>query len=176
MKYADIPKFTRTPSYRVNVSWNCLENQLNQWSDRAEGMGGIDLDPAFQRAHVWTEEQQRRYVEFILRGGQSGREILWNAEGWGRTYKGTCVLVDGKQRLEAVRKFLRNELAILGLKRIEDFSDKLSWDVQFIFSVNDLKTEAEVLNWYLELNTGGTPHTDSEIQRVQAMLKKLTIG
>jgi hypothetical protein len=38
--------------------------------------------------------------------------------------------------------------------------------------VNDLKTEAEVLRWYLEINAGGTPHTEEELDKVRKMLKK----
>ncbi len=40
------------------------------------------------------------------------------------------------------------------------------------FQVNDLLTREEVLQWYIDLNTGGTDHTDEEINRVKEMLKK----
>ena len=36
--------------------------------------------------------------------------------------------------------------------------------------VNDLKTYPEVLQWYIEMNAGGTPHTNEEIARVQQLL------
>lgn len=31
-------------------------------------------------------------------------------------------------------------------------------------NVNDLKTEKEVLQWYVDMNAGGTPHTKEEIE------------
>jgi len=40
--------------------------------------------------------------------------------------------------------------------------------------MNDLKTRAEVLQWYIEFNAGGTPHTEAEINRVRELLKKET--
>ena len=41
--------------------------------------------------------------------------------------------------------------------------------------VNNLQTHADVVRWYLEMNTGGTPHTDDEITRVRKLLKKLEV-
>lgn len=38
---------------------------------------------------------------------------------------------------------------------------------------NDLKTEKEVLQWYIDMNAGGTQHTSDEIQRVKDMISKL---
>jgi hypothetical protein len=34
-----------------------------------------------------------------------------------------------------------------------------------------LKTKQEVLQWYIELNEGGTPHTEEEINRVKELIK-----
>ena len=51
-----------------------------------------------------------------------------------------------------------------------DIEGRLSLNAGFVFHVNDLKTRAEVLKWYLEMNTGGTPHTSDEISKVRDML------
>ena len=42
-----------------------------------------------------------------------------------------------------------------------------------ILNVNDLKTEKEVLQWYVDMNVGGTPHTDEEIEKVKKMIQEL---
>lgn len=167
-RLSDIPQFTREGQYHINVSWRYLEETLQQFSEP----DGIDLDPDFQRAHVWTETQQIRYVEFILRGGRSGRDILFNKSDWSRSEgrKEPMVLVDGKQRLQAVRRFMRNEIPAFGsfLSEYEDRPDLLRHG--FIFVVNDLATRAEVLQWYIDLNAGGVVHTDNEIERVRQLL------
>ena len=36
---------------------------------------------------------------------------------------------------------------------------------------NNLKTRKEVLQWYIEMNNGGTPHTKEEINRVKILLE-----
>ena len=37
--------------------------------------------------------------------------------------------------------------------------------------MNDLKTEKEVLQWYIDMNAGGTSHSKEEIDRVKKMLE-----
>lgn len=172
MKFSDVPQFTRSASWAVDVSWRYLETHYAQ--QLAEG---LDVDPDFQRGHVWTPEQQVRYVEFIMRGGQTGRDILTNHPNWqtGDPHKGPYVLVDGKQRLTAVLGFLRDEVLAFGY-RFSEYQDKahMRFKLGFKWHVNDLKTRAEVLKWYLDLNTGGTVHTDDEIRRVQQLLAEET--
>lgn len=132
----------------------------------------LDLDPDFQRAHVWNESKRSRYVEFILRRGHSSRDIYFNCAKWPESVDGEpLVLVDGKQRLDAVRRFLHDEVLAFG-RRYSEFSGKLNMLVAYFdFHINSLETRAEVLQWYLDLNTGGVCHTPKEIAKVQALLR-----
>lgn len=167
----DIPQFTRTGNYQINVAWSYIEQTL-------ESFAPLEMDPDFQRGHVWNESKQVAFVEFILRGGKSSRVIYFNAPGWnGRGISGVTQLVDGKQRLEAVRRFMANEIPVLGGSFYRDFTDRIRLvGHDFIFCVNDLATRAEVLQWYLDLNTGGVVHTDDEIAKVQRLLAEETSG
>jgi len=166
MRFRDIPPFTRTANYRVNIDLESLPWSIQGYLDKH----GLDMDPDFQRAHVWTEDQQVRFVEYLLRDGVSGRVIYFNHPGWMSDWKGDFVLVDGKQRLEACLRFLRGELRVFGHLRPE-FEDRISCLTGLVFAVNNLRTRAEVLQWYLDLNTGGTVHTDAEIEKVKRLLK-----
>ena len=174
-KFSSIPQYTRGACYSVNVSWDYLEKHIKELEDGYK----LNLDPDFQRAHVWTEEKQIKYVEYILRGGHSAKELYFNCVNWNLLTPGEFVIVDGKQRLEAVRKFMRNELEIfhnkmLGNKKplkFSDFSEKLRMTkADFVFKINDLATRKEVLQWYLDLNEGGVMHTEEEINKVRIML------
>jgi len=167
-RFADIPQYTQDGNYQVNVGWDYLEEWLAR--NRDDRSYVFDMDPDFQRGHVWFEEQQIRYVEFILKGGKSSRVIYWNCVGWMRDFKGPMVLVDGKQRLSAVLRFLDNEIPVFGHLRNE-YSDRLRMvKTDFLMNVNDLKTRAEVLQWYLDLNVGGVVHTSEEIEKVRKLL------
>ncbi len=167
-RFRDIPQFTRTANYSVHVGWDYLpfhyaHNVLDY---------GLNVCPDFQRGYVWTPEQKVRYVEYVLKGGVSGRDIYCNAPGWNSTVSvGDHVLVDGKQRLDAVLGFLNNEFTVFGGNYYRDYTDGLRiTQGTFIWHVNDLQTYDEVLQWYLDLNSGGTVHSVEELDRVRSRL------
>ena len=165
--YSRIPPFTRSSAYQTSVPWKHIERTLQSYS---EGCDNFLLDPDFQRGHVWTVEKQIAYVEFILRGGKSSRDILFNHPGWMKKWKGDMTLVDGKQRLQAARDFLANKFPVFGTYH-DDFEDKFPvTSVSFMFHVNDLGSRAEILQWYLDLNSGGVVHTEEELNKVRALL------
>lgn len=162
----EIPKFIHGGHYSVTVDWDYIE----QWiEDKLQH--NLELDPDFQRAHVWNQEKQIRYIEFILRGGESSRVIYWNCPGWMNDFRGPMLLVDGKQRLEAVRAFLRGDIPAFGTF-INDWEPRLLRKARasFTFNVNNLDTRAQVLQWYLDLNSGGVVHTQEELDKVQVLL------
>lgn len=159
--FNDVPKMPQA-HYRVDLPWDHLEEWLARQPD-------FDLDPDFQRAHVWTEDQQVAYVEWIMRGGESGREITFNYPGWPRSLKGGGVIVDGKQRLHAVRRFLRGEIAPFGFP-FSEWTGRMRFHLSFSIRIASLETRAEVLKWYLDFNAGGTPHTYEEIEKVRRLL------
>lgn len=169
-KFADIPMIA-WGNYEITVPWVQLERVLEGYNSDY----GLDLNPDFQRVHVWTLNQQIKFVEFILRGGKTGNTLLFNKAGFpdhGKERGGPMVLVDGKQRLNAVRLFLRDLVPAFGNK-FSDYEDKLSFiDHSFRVNVNNLATRKEVLKWYLDFNSGGTVHTTEELSRVQKLLEK----
>ena len=171
MKFSDIPQFPAA-RWSVDVPWTHLESNL----DTIRGGGDLRLDPDYQRAHVWTQEQQRQYVEFQLMGGEISRTLIFNAPFWSKHAKDpseTYVeLLDGKQRLEAVRAFLRGDFPVFGLK-IDEFEGRFpTMEYRFRFQVCCLETREEVLSLYLKINAGGTPHSKAELDRVRALLEK----
>jgi hypothetical protein len=182
MKFKNIPQFTWGGSYAVDVPWTHLENWIADLSKDSP----LELDPDFQRAHVWDDPKRAKYVEYCLRGGQASRSLWWNAKNWPMSGKNPVQIVDGKQRLEAVRKFMRNELTVfMQLRRqtepdkdiktgwrYSDFEGPLGLNMTLRMHVNNLETRAEVLQWYLDLNEGGVVHTEEELFRVREMLAK----
>ena len=165
MKFSEITKVTRSPNYRVNVGWKYLHEHINKNRNPA-----FDPDPDFQRGHIWTPEQKIAYVEFKIRGGYGSDVIQTNCPGWMNDFRGPYELVDGKQRLSAVLDFLEDKIKAFG-HYYSEFEDRLPSNAEFIWCVNDLPTRKDVLVWYVELNTGGTPHTQEEINKVKEMIE-----
>lgn len=174
MEWSDIPKFSSWGRYTTDVDWNDLENQIQHYSQEYN----LDLNPDFQRGHVWSEDKRIAYVEYILKGGQHNRHIIFNHPGWRNSFEGQMTLVDGKQRLESTRRFLNNELPVFNGVYRKDFTRRgtsntsIPHEFSFKFHVNDLTTRKELLQFYLDLNTGGVVHTDDEISRVKELLRK----
>lgn len=82
------------------------------------------------------------------------------------------VCVDGLQRITAVLKFMNNEIKIFG-SQYKEFEDHMPSNAELLFCVNNLQTKKEVLQWYVDMNAGGTPHTNDEIERVKKMILEL---
>jgi len=165
VKFRNIKGFTKTPAYKVDIGLEDFKRRVEK--DITEK--GLELNPDFQRGHVWTREQQIKFVEYILRGGESGRDLYFNHKGWFRDWKGPYVCVDGLQRITAIMAFLNNEIPAFG-GYLEAYEDALPIRIMFHWHVNDLQDEKEVLNWYLEMNEGGTPHSKEELERVREMI------
>ena len=170
MRTEDIPKFIQDSTYETTIMLGYLEKAIEGYEEDYT----LELNPDFQRGHVWTEEQQIAYVEFLLRGGKTANVIYFNCPyfpGCKHNEEMAMVCVDGLQRLTAIRRFLKNEIKVFGhyLNEFEDV-DVLKRKYSIRFNINNLQTRKEVLQWYLEFNTGGTVHTKEEIERVRMLL------
>lgn len=171
-RYRDIPQFTQDGSWQADFSFDYLIKHINAEIEKQ----GLQLNPNFQRGHVWTEEQQIAWLEFFLRGGRTSRVIYFNKPSWNRSVPEGAyddyVCVDGLQRLTAIQRFVNNEIKIFG-SYYNEFTDNMRMKHTIKINVNDLKTEKEVLQWYVDMNAGGTPHTKEEIERVKKMITEL---
>lgn len=138
----------------------------------------FEMDPDYQRDHVWTAEQQGRFIGFLLEGGKRP-EIICNRI-FNLKPKIVDEVIDGKQRLTALYCFLKNvipaiytdgeELWFANMTKeakawIRGLTSPLSMQIGYVSL-----SRTEVLRLYLKLNRGGSVHTDAEINRVRALL------
>lgn len=175
-QFKNIPQFTSDECYQSNYPISSFVKFIEEEVRDSD----LQLNPEFQRGHVWTEEQQVAWLEYHLRGGKSGNTIYLNNPFWmsyrqakDSDYK-DYVCVDGLQRITAAQRFINNEIKVFG-SYYKEFEDSIRILPQtMVVNVNDLKTEKEVLQWYVDLNSGGTPHTKDEIERVKKMISELS--
>lgn len=167
-RFQDIEPFMSSGSSGRDVCFGELEYELNRYQKDYD----LDMNPDFQRGYVWTTQQKINYVEFVLRKGRSSKEFLFNCSGWVRGELGQMVLVDGKQRISACLDFLHNKIPVFGCY-YRDFRDSINRGhrYSFRFTINDLPTRKEVLKWYLQLNSGGTVHSEDDLNKVRELLK-----
>ena len=132
--------------------------------------------PDYQRAAVWTDDQCAKFIGFLAEGGEAPSVYV---QRWPLSQNKPDEILDGLQRITAVRRFLANEVPMeltdgtrVYLRDLDAESQRLlqrnagpTIRLQYVL----YETRADVLDMYIRLNRGGTPHTDDEISRVKAL-------
>ena len=138
----------------------------------------VDIDPPYQRGHVWTAEQRSAFLGYWLQGGTVPTLWVWEPPR-SKEYSGKArpELIDGKQRLTAWLKWWHGEIAadIDGQKVFIGDTDK-KFRIHHMIHITFVRLEsrADVLRFYLQLNGGGTPHSPNELARVRKLLAQET--
>jgi hypothetical protein len=172
----------RGSAYAIEIHVNGLERALADYDKDMRAQGGtFEVNPDFQRGHVWSQEKQVAYVESLMRG-TAPVNILFNCAGWlsslsrnavkGDLGLNDMVCVDGLQRLTAVRAFLADDFTIFGGHTAESLKGG-PFDVRrkhLRFTIYDFKTRVDLLQFYIDLNSGGVVHTEAELARVRSLL------
>jgi len=145
----------------------------------------LDFDPPYQRGEVWSEEQRVNLIKSILQGLPIGVVFLNS-----RDVMEPVRVVDGKQRLLAIRDFLEGRLAVprewfAGEDERPEHPDVEAGVTSDTITGLDLaprgirhfemnaiatyetsfKTEDEERELYLRINFGGVAHTDEDRER-----------
>jgi hypothetical protein len=131
----------------------------------------INLNPDFQRRDRWDEEKQSRFIESIIMNVPIPPVFL------GEDQYGMYVVLDGRQRLTAIREFLNNTFKLKSLKVWGDLNGQNYNDLEkkklaaaitrrFIPAVVILKESSTQVKYdvFDRLNTGGVTATPMEIR------------
>ena len=183
MLTADVLSALQMPRahYQIDVEWRYLEAHIAR-----EEEVGFEMVPEYQRGHVWSRAQQVAYVEHVVLGGETAREVIAvhvgdihsyivSDDGQTLTLPGYSML-DGLQRITAVRSFMRDEFPVLrsvqpdGFRWSQFAPSTRRLTLRFQWRVVTVPTAADILRLYLRINSAGTPHSEDELNKVRAML------
>lgn len=147
--------------------------------------GNIDLNPSFQRRSAWSDYKQSLFIESLILGLPIPQLIL--AED--KRKKGSYIVIDGKQRLLALRKFASEgeetgftPLRLKGLKERNELNRKVYSDLleDQKFSedlaafqnasirtvvIRNWKSEAYLWEVFLRINTGSVQLSPQELRQ-----------
>lgn len=124
--------------------------------------------PPWQRPEVWSNDQKRRFIESIFLGLGCGVYVMngqeWDQSGLSAPMAGW--LIDGQQRITAIRDFLAGELVVFGDVRFSGMSnpDQRRF-LRTPFPCHELDycdDEAVLIELYNRLNFGGTQHSPEQ--------------
>lgn len=144
------------------------------WHER----GTLYLDPPYQRGDVWGPVRQQNLIRSILIGIPIPSIIINDRMGgeWKNDYR--LAVIDGKQRLTAILRFLSGELDIpaewFGLKGRVKFTDLPIGRMRRIenspiaFSEGKLATMEEEQEVFELVNFGGVPQGESDVVEQEA--------
>lgn len=164
--YQDIPQIS-SAHYIIDV-W--LE-ELPHTIDFYKKWWNLNMSPEYQRWYVWTEEQRIKYVEYFLKWGRSWREIYLNCPRWQRNAEKKMEVVDWKQRLSALLDYLDNKFPAFW-----HYHKEYSWFMQcpsLKIHINDLENPKDIVQWYLDMNTGWAIHTEEDLKSAYEYQKSL---
>lgn len=165
----------RGGKWDATFRWGTLEEHLTKM---ANDYGGLEMIPEFQRGHEWSEHQQSYYIENCIRGviPRAVNIIQFNCANWNdpEGYKGDLPhgfqCLDGLQRYTAITRFMKDEIKAFGLLASDLKGTAYDCNHMLIQVVaHDYDNKYDLLNHYLAMNTGGTPHSQDEIDRVTAL-------
>ena len=131
----------------------------------------INLNPDFQRRDRWDQEKQSRFIESIIMNVPIPPVFL------GEDEYGSYVVLDGRQRLTAIKEFLNNNFKLSSLKVWSDLNGQSYNDLQkkklsaaitrrFVPAVVILKESSPQVKYdvFDRLNTGGVIAEPMEIR------------
>lgn len=125
--------------------------------------------PPWQRPEVWSEAQKTRFIEGIFLGLGTGEYVVngrdYSADGKDKPCSGW--LLDGQQRITAIRDFVEGRLPIFGNVHFDDLDigTKRRRFLHVVFPRHELSYTADervLMEIYDRLNFGGTPHDISQ--------------
>lgn len=131
--------------------------------------------PPWQRGEVWSPEQKRKFVEGIFLGLGCGFYVTngleWDQSGNSSPMSGW--LIDGQQRISALRDFINGNLVVFEDVSFPDLSrpERLRF-LRTPFPCFELHYSADerlLAELYNRLNFGGTPHAEQDRVDLQAL-------
>ena len=140
----------------------------------------FDQNPEYQRGTKWSDERSSRFIGYLCENGEA--PVIW-VQRWPYTSGKPDELLDGLQRVTAVRRFLSGDIPMELTDGTTVYLRDMSPDDQRqiksttagpTLTIRYVKYEAlaDVLLMYLRLNRGGMAHEDKDIDRVWAMYNK----
>lgn len=93
--------------FKMTSSAHCVESHID-WLER----GAYWFDAPYQRAYVWKKKQQQEFLTTLVSGFPLGSIAIAKHDDWARKDGPWLEVVDGKQRLMTIQKFIFGEIPL----------------------------------------------------------------
>lgn len=155
--------YTNTKNFVISVYEAWLED------------GYINMNPDYQRPLVWNTENKRMFVENLINDFPVGAIAMAKIDD-GSRYE--IEIVDGKQRLNAIFSFMKDEFSIAGnddsMLYYSDFTpaEKRRFrNLGLPAIMMEESTREDRLEYFYKTNFFGVPQSEEHRQHVIALLQ-----
>jgi uncharacterized protein with ParB-like and HNH nuclease domain len=141
--------------------------------------GELFLNAPYQREYVWTASEQQALLDSVFAGVPMGGIAVVINDGSVGQY---CEVVDGKQRLTTLMKFMDGEFAYLTHDGQKVYFNEMSAQSKRMFKSVHLPqyvlkgknsrkiSEGEKLNYFFRINFGGVPQDNAHREKIMQMM------
>jgi hypothetical protein len=157
----------------VQVEFLGAKHRLNFSSSGVESLihkvvfFGMDFSPEFQRDYVWTQEDKEKFLDSVFKWQDIGKWTIWK-----RPYPKSDIVVDGKQRLSTLVDFFLDKTTWRGVKysELDGRSRRVFREAPVqCAEISENTPYKDVLEIFLDMNTGGVPQLPEHIERVRKL-------
>lgn len=145
------------------------------WIER----GAFFYDADYQRDYVWKKKQQQEFLFTLISGFPLGSVAIAKRPDWLSVNGPWMEVVDGKQRIMTIEKFVTGEIPII-LKGRELWwhemtrPEHLAFGRPFLPMVTlENATKQSVLDYFIAVNFTGVPQSTKHKNKVLAMREEL---
>lgn len=146
-----------------------------------EELKKYNYDPPYQRLSVWSDEKQSFFIDSLLRN-YPVPPIFLHKKINDATGKQNFDVIDGKQRLTSIIRFIKNEIPAISDNGIDSLSGvyfkdldslddgkfkKLFWRYELQIQYVDTEDRAIIDNLFDRLNRNGAPLSGQELRHAK---------
>ena len=163
-------RITEHEKFRVSPGGHTIESYIG-WIER----GAFDYNAPYQRPYVWKKKQQQEFLSTCVSGFPIGTIAIAKHTDWLARDTPWLEVVDGKQRLMTLEKFITGEIPII-LKGIPIWWRTLNRSEQLAFGrpylpllTMENASKKEILDYFIAVNFTGVPQSNAHKQNVLKM-------
>jgi hypothetical protein len=137
---------------------------------------GLDLDPDYQRGHVWDIDQKVNLIDSIFKNIDIGKFAVikrpWGPDGNRPLTRKLYEVLDGKQRITTIVDYYLGRFQYKGKYYNElGYRDQRHFTYFSVsYAESDYLTQEQKYRYFLKLNTTGTPVDPAHMDRVAGLL------
>ncbi len=146
-----------------------IVSKVKQYND------GLLVIPEYQRGFSWTDEEQSKWVGYVVSGGPLPTTFVRQVDtpdGW------KDEIIDGQHRLMALKRWLDGEIPMYTWDgrveyRTEENYVHLARLKMPLALLPESTTDLEAVNFYLTMAQAVKPHTEKDLQPALMYKEKL---